>query len=667
MYLQHLDQDGNILWETDGLLISDNPSMSWLTDWDMKSDFDNNAILTFQDVRNTNNDVFVYKISNTGEFLWGEDGIELSQEGFNVAPVVEVLPNNSVVVAWSGEGWTSFKCLDSDGIPLSGVDEIVLQDDAGEYSYSWPQIVAIDNDTFILKYYQDSGPTWAPTRHIFAQKYNTYGETVWDEPAVISNAGGISSWTQNLPIEKDSNNGFYISWHDDRDSDNDYEAFVQHVNGDGSVVFNNGLDLSNQESFMNFGAKLTYDSEEDALYIIYSATDMNQNARGIHGQKLQNDQIVWSDAAEIMVPLVDGDTSPLSVAINNDELLVLYQRGPFGSINSNIYAMRYDTNAESIWDEAILIKNSETPVGHPEVITTSEFQHIAVWEEEGTSTTIKAQNINWDGSLGVASPVTAIEGTIILSNDNYFVTDVVISINDDVYSPNESGEYYFEYTPGIYSITFSHPNYEIVEEEINLIEGEVLTIDVSLTDELISGVSGTVTLSNQEFNIEEVVIIFDGEEYSTQTDGSYSIQHEPGNYDIVVSHPNYVSITQSVEITLGQFTTVDVNLSDVVSNEVSEIVTSLSIYPNPVSKSSAKNVGTKISFSNPKTGRVEIQVYNIKGQLVDVITNEIYNKGNHVVNWNCSDNKNKEVATGVYFININTQSTSQVKKITVMK
>jgi len=51
VYLQHLDAEGNIFWETTGLEISAHESMTWLTDWDMTVDNDNNAILAFQDVR----------------------------------------------------------------------------------------------------------------------------------------------------------------------------------------------------------------------------------------------------------------------------------------------------------------------------------------------------------------------------------------------------------------------------------------------------------------------------------------------------------------------------------------------------------------------------------------------------------------------------------------
>lgn len=73
--LQRLDSEGNELWEHNGILISDNPAMSWLTDWDMTVDYDNHAILTFQDIRNAgNNNIYAYRISPDGTSVWGKMG-----------------------------------------------------------------------------------------------------------------------------------------------------------------------------------------------------------------------------------------------------------------------------------------------------------------------------------------------------------------------------------------------------------------------------------------------------------------------------------------------------------------------------------------------------------------------------------------------------------------
>ena len=68
--LQLLDVYGNKLWNDTGLLVSTHTSMSWITDYDLTVDNENCAILVFQDIRNTYNNVYAYKISPAREFLW---------------------------------------------------------------------------------------------------------------------------------------------------------------------------------------------------------------------------------------------------------------------------------------------------------------------------------------------------------------------------------------------------------------------------------------------------------------------------------------------------------------------------------------------------------------------------------------------------------------------
>lgn len=666
VYLQHLDVNGNILWETTGLEISSHESMSWLTDWDMTVDHDNNAILAFQDVRNTNNDVFVYKVSSTGEFLWGADGIELSQEGFNAAPKVTVLSDNNIVVAWTGDGWSSFQCLSQDGALLAGENEITLEDPQGEISYSWPQALAVEDGNFILKYYQDSGPSWSPTRHAFAQKYNSSGEALWETPVSLSNAGGISSWTQVLSMVKDINNGFYIAWHDDRDMDNDYEAFIQHVSSEGVVSFTNGLDLSNQDSFQNFEPKLAYDSDADALYITWIATDLDQNLRGIHGQKLQNDELQWGNDGEEILPLVAGETIQTGLFIHDAELISVYERST-SPTTSYLYSTKFDTEANSLWENDILMKSSVGNIIHPEIVMSYDNQIVVAWENDADETRIKAQNINWNGELGVLSPVSGIDGTVSLSNEAYNVENVTISIGDDEYSPDTDGTFSFNYDTGTYTITFSHEYYESVEEEVTINEGEFTTLTVELTEELISGFAGIITLASSEYNVQDVVITIEELSSSPDVDGTYSIEYMPGTYDVSFTHPNYETVSQTISITIGEFTTLDVSMEDAVSNDTPELSARLEVYPNPLLVSEVKSIGTTIKFTSNEPKNINVGIYNIKGQLVRVIADEYFAKGNHTLSWNGSNGNNKPVSAGVYLLQLKSQSINEMKKITILK
>ena len=85
-------------------------------------------------------------------------------------------------------------------------------------------------------------------------------------------------------------------------------------------------------------------------------------------------------------------------------------------------------------------------------------------------------------------------------------------------------------------------------------------------------------------------------------------------------------------------------------------------YPNPF------NPSTTINFSVPTESKVNITVYNIKGQTVKTLTNEKYDRGNHQVVWSGKDSSNNSVASGVYFYKLNVGGKEKgIKKMLLLK
>lgn len=85
------------------------------------------------------------------------------------------------------------------------------------------------------------------------------------------------------------------------------------------------------------------------------------------------------------------------------------------------------------------------------------------------------------------------------------------------------------------------------------------------------------------------------------------------------------------------------------------------IYPNPF------NPETTISFNIPKPGKVNLSIYNIKGQLVKTLLDEETSAGTHILVWNGKDERGKSVASGIYFSKIKTDADIQTKKMLLMK
>ena len=84
-------------------------------------------------------------------------------------------------------------------------------------------------------------------------------------------------------------------------------------------------------------------------------------------------------------------------------------------------------------------------------------------------------------------------------------------------------------------------------------------------------------------------------------------------------------------------------------------------YPNPF------NPETNIAYSVKETGNVTLEIYNLRGQLVKTLVNDVNESGDHIVTWNGTDYTNKKVSSGVYFYKMKADKYVSTKKMILMK
>ncbi len=84
-------------------------------------------------------------------------------------------------------------------------------------------------------------------------------------------------------------------------------------------------------------------------------------------------------------------------------------------------------------------------------------------------------------------------------------------------------------------------------------------------------------------------------------------------------------------------------------------------YPNPF------NPSTNINFSVSKSANVRLIVYNILGQKVKTLVDQQMNVGNYKATWDGTDEVGKQVASGIYFYSLESQSFRSTKKMILMK
>ncbi|MFH1756185.1 MAG: T9SS type A sorting domain-containing protein [Candidatus Latescibacterota bacterium] len=83
--------------------------------------------------------------------------------------------------------------------------------------------------------------------------------------------------------------------------------------------------------------------------------------------------------------------------------------------------------------------------------------------------------------------------------------------------------------------------------------------------------------------------------------------------------------------------------------------------PNPF------NPQTKLAFSLPSASHVRLTIYDVNGRLVTTLLNESRGPGRHEVVWRALDDRQRRVASGVYFYRIEAGSFVDTKRMVLVK
>jgi hypothetical protein len=86
-------------------------------------------------------------------------------------------------------------------------------------------------------------------------------------------------------------------------------------------------------------------------------------------------------------------------------------------------------------------------------------------------------------------------------------------------------------------------------------------------------------------------------------------------------------------------------------------------YPNPFNPITI----IRYSLNDPQPIQTTLKLYNILGREVRELVNTRQGNGNYQVNWDGKDNKGKEVASGIYFYQLQADNYTETKKLLLIK
>lgn len=566
--LQKLDSQGNELWAHNGILISSHPTESWVTDWDMTADINNHAVLTFADTRNGgNSNTVAYRISPDGTFTWGADGIALSNNtAFNAAPKVTTTAAGNAIFAWTSDDVIMMQKINPAGVKQWGANGITL---SSANALSWPQLLPVGTDDFIMKYFDDAGSLPYPTRLVYAQRYNSSGSPVWSSPAVISDASGIAGWNQIFPFINDGSDGFYIAWHDDRDNNLRASVYVQHVNSSGAIQYAaNGVEASTASTFNHYYPFLALPVGSSDIYVFWNEMSGDQNLNGIFGQKLSSTgNRLWGTSGMTFIPLAATTITPEAAENSSTDMVLLFSQG--NPATQSLKAMRIGTDGSFLWTgQSITVSSATSAKVHTVMSKYAADQWIVAWEDNRTDANdIYAQNFSIEGTLGPYELTYGnIQGNVTLTGGTGNVTQVVVTAGENSTLPDPTGDYILQVETGTYNVIATlNGYYPDTVYNVTVLENQSTNnIDFELIAVPTTGfIEGTVTLADGSGDVTQTVVTAGTFTTNPDATGYYSMEIGVGTWDVEASLTGYTPQMQSnVSIEPGETTSdIDFTLS----------------------------------------------------------------------------------------------------------
>tara|TARA_B100000700_G_C14965304_1_gene818550 strand:- start:868 stop:1596 length:729 start_codon:yes stop_codon:yes gene_type:complete len=215
---------------------------------------------------------------------------------------------------------------------------------------------------------------------------------------------------------------------------------------------------------------------------------------------------------------------------------------------------------------------------------------------------------------------------------------------------------------------YDTPIYPLIDEHMSLVadlngtDSFKYIRDIRSIDEL----NGVWNLRLDGKNSNEVISL--SLEKKGQTPGNIvfglvDIAQRKAYFEILEKTISIIKNTDSsydLKLIAGDQIYVDLMSKEILSNIPEDFVLEQN-YPNPF------NPITNMNYALPQRSQIIISVYNVLGQEVKNLINEVKDYGYHSISWNGTDENGKEMASGVYFVRMISKGFIQSNKMLLLK
>ena len=342
--LQLLDPAGVAQFGAAGLLVSNHPHNSFTTGWDLIADSAGNAVLAFTDIRAEEPDVYAYRVDNMGNFLWGVDGVTLTDNSdTEFRPFITETAAGQFAFAWSRDGDNaaiSLQQLTAQGVttlPAGGVD---IVSEPGE-APSFPDLVPSAGNEVIVSWVPDFS-----NRIFMAQKFDAAGNPVWaGGPRTIFDAATLQIG-YHPQIHADGSGGAYMAWYGQ-----DLNVYAQRLDGAGNFLFTvGGVAVSTNAAQLRVSPDVSFNPVSGELFVAWTELNNTQSMRGVSAQKFSpTGSRLWGPNGQTILGLSGEDKGFIQTVLQDDGVEVFWLQSP-GGVNDLVKGTRLDGDGNQLWN-----------------------------------------------------------------------------------------------------------------------------------------------------------------------------------------------------------------------------------------------------------------------------------------------------------------------------
>ncbi|MBN1197965.1 MAG: T9SS type A sorting domain-containing protein [Bacteroidales bacterium] len=435
--LTRINKEGVKVWGNDYLVVNSYPTDISDTYYGLISDDDSCAVLVNRDRRTGYSNAWAWRISPNGAFLWGEDGLPMTQ---NADPEVDISCMN-VVQLKDGHyifGWTIEELIQDSVMGDHMKSTIFLQKVSKDMTVLWNQPVVLENDSisyFLLNYKINptrdggfillfEGATRVPVQggtflkqysNLYLQHFDSDGNYLWPNTLTLDKNEFLPVGPIHARTLMDENDHTTVIWA------SAFGAFpknkIQKIDPNGNILFGEHGRYFIIDDYPHDSPEGAINPLDQSTTVYWSEYDPAGSARfRVMAQRFSiTGEPLWGDQGKTLIPFVQDTMFSVSGAASlpDGSSIVPFIKGKSGPVPKTfLFAMRVNSTGSFVWDPPFTAI-SDTLSGKYD-ITMSSFTNgeaVLVWSDARKDTSIGldqssdivAQNILETGKVGPLS------------------------------------------------------------------------------------------------------------------------------------------------------------------------------------------------------------------------------------------------------------------------